>query len=188
MFDAFTAGIDPGGLRTKNDIRILICYILKSVGAPLSGKDLHAVLEKHSLVNYFEANDALSSLVKSESVSEQDGAYALLPKGEEIADTLDTALPLSVRDKALEAAMSLMARAKSERDNKVEILEGKQGFTVICHISDGSNDMMKIELTVPSEKQAELVRERFFDNPSRIYELLLAGLTGDEELQKSLFS
>ena len=31
--DAFTGGIAPGGLRTKNDIRILLCYLLSSVGA-----------------------------------------------------------------------------------------------------------------------------------------------------------
>ena len=37
-FDAFTGGIAPGGLRSKSDIRILICYILKSVQAPLSGE------------------------------------------------------------------------------------------------------------------------------------------------------
>ena len=27
-FDAFSAGITPGGLRSKNDIKLLICYIL----------------------------------------------------------------------------------------------------------------------------------------------------------------
>ena len=35
-FDAFNAGIEPGGLRSKNDIRILICYMLCGAGAPLS--------------------------------------------------------------------------------------------------------------------------------------------------------
>ena len=35
-FDAFTGGIEPGGLRSKDEIRILICYLLTSVSAPLS--------------------------------------------------------------------------------------------------------------------------------------------------------
>ena len=35
-YDAFTGGVAPGGLRSKSDIRILICYMLKSVNAPLS--------------------------------------------------------------------------------------------------------------------------------------------------------
>ena len=28
-YDAFTGGVVPGGLRSKSDIRILICYMLK---------------------------------------------------------------------------------------------------------------------------------------------------------------
>ncbi len=39
-YDAFTGGVAPGGLRSKSDIRILICYMLKSVNAPLSGDDI----------------------------------------------------------------------------------------------------------------------------------------------------
>ena len=39
--DAFSAGVEPGGLWHKNDIRILLCYILASVGAPLSRQDLY---------------------------------------------------------------------------------------------------------------------------------------------------
>ena len=34
--DAFTGGVDPGGLWNQNDIRILLCYILSSVNAPMS--------------------------------------------------------------------------------------------------------------------------------------------------------
>ena len=45
-YDAFTGGVAPGGLRSKSDIRILICYMLKSVNAPLSGDDIIKVLQK----------------------------------------------------------------------------------------------------------------------------------------------
>ena len=73
-FDAFTGGIAPGGLRSKSDIRILICYLLKSVNAPLSGEDIINILQEKSLANYFEANDALSSLVALGNVRrEEDG-------------------------------------------------------------------------------------------------------------------
>ena len=48
-YDAFTGGVAPGGLRSKSDIRILICYMLKSVNAPLSGDDIIKVLQKNPL-------------------------------------------------------------------------------------------------------------------------------------------
>lgn len=60
--DAFTGGVDPGGLWNQNDIRILLCYILHSVGSPLSGEELSQILQRKALANYFEAQDALAAL------------------------------------------------------------------------------------------------------------------------------
>ena len=49
--DAFTGGVDPGGLWVQNDIRILICYILDSVQAPLSQEDLSRIVQGRGLAN-----------------------------------------------------------------------------------------------------------------------------------------
>ena len=57
-FDAFTGGVADGGLRTKNDIKILICYMLATLDAPFSKNDMIRVLQETALANYFEINDA----------------------------------------------------------------------------------------------------------------------------------
>ena len=44
QFDAFTGGVEPGGLRSQSDIRLLICYMLASVQEPLSKEDIVMVL------------------------------------------------------------------------------------------------------------------------------------------------
>ena len=36
VLDTFDEGIAIGGIRSKNEIRTLICYILNSVGTPMS--------------------------------------------------------------------------------------------------------------------------------------------------------
>lgn len=178
-YDAFTAGVEPGGLRTKNDIRVLICYLLESVGAPLSGDDIAQILQEKSLANYFEIIDAINSLIEKKNIrADENGHYLICETGREIAETLDTTLPLSVRDKALEAAVQTLARARNERENKVEILREEKGCRVICHISGGDLDLMEIALYVPHEKQARLVKSNFHNNPGRIYEILLNALTG----------
>ena len=104
-YDAFTGGVAPGGLRSKSDIRILICYMLKSVNAPLSGDDIIKVLQEKSLANYFEASDALSALVSLGNVTrEEDNIYVLTKRGKSVADDLEQLIPSSVRDKAVAAA------------------------------------------------------------------------------------
>ena len=78
-FDAFTGGVDFGGLRTKNDIKILICYMLCTLDAPFSKEDVVQVLQEQALANYFEINDAFSSLEeKALAVSLENSAKAAL--------------------------------------------------------------------------------------------------------------
>lgn len=185
-FDAFTGGVEPGGLRTKNDIRILVCYILNSVKGPLSGVDIIKILQEKSLANYFEATDALSSLTAREHISlDEEGCYQILPTGREIAASLDITLPLSVRDKALEAAFTLLSEAKIQRENKVEIERTEFGYNVNCHISGGDFDLMRFTIYVPDLFQARMVKKNFHRDPEGLYKLFLTSITGNRDLAKS---
>ena len=186
--DAFTGGVDPGGLWNQNDLRILLCYILSSVNAPLSGQDLSEILQRKALANYFEAGDALAALEqRGNVVREEDGCYRVTEAGREIAETLDATLPLSVRDKALEAAFTLLAQAKAQRENRVELQKIKQGYQVTCHISGGDMDLMAVTLYVPDRAQAEMVKRSFYKDPAGVYKLVLASLTKDTSLAREYF-
>ena len=138
--DAFSAGVEPGGLWHKNDIRILLCYIMASVGAPLSRQDLSRIIQEKGLANYFEAEDALASLVAQGNVAQEpDGCYTVTAAGREIAHSLDATLPLSVRDKALKAAFTLLAHAKAQREKQVALRVTETGLQVTWHGSVGRN-------------------------------------------------
>src|SRR5699024_9308106 len=116
--DAFTGGVDPGGLWNQNDIRILLCYILHSVGSLLSGEELSQILQCKALANYFEGQGALAALEARGNVERHSaGRYQVTTAGREIAQTLAATLHQSVRDKALEAARTLLAEERSHREN-----------------------------------------------------------------------
>ena len=186
--DAFSAGVEPGGLWHKNDIRILLCYILSSVPGPLARQDLTQIIQEKGLANYFEVEDALASLVAQGNVKQDgEGCFTVTPAGTEIADSLDATLPLSVRDKALEAAFTLLAQARAQRENKVEIRQTQRGYQITCHISGGDMDLMTVSLYVPDKDQAKLVKRRFYQDPENVYKVLLATLTGDAGLARDFF-
>ncbi len=186
--NAFSGGVDPGGLWNKNDIRVLICYILSSVNAPLSKEDLCEILQGKALANYFEGEDALAALEALGHVESTLEGYRIAATGREIAQSLDTQLPLSVRDKALEAAVRLLAEARARREHRVEIAECPGGFQVACHISGGGGvDLMSVDLYVPDRLQAQLVEKNFYEGPEEIYRLLLAALTGDRAYAEEFF-
>lgn len=187
--DAFTGGVDPGGLWTKNDIRILLCYILDSVDAPLSAGDISGIMQGKALANYFETGDALAGLEELGHIRSTPEGYVIAPTGREIARGLDTGLPLAVRDKALEAAVSLLARARAKRENRVETEDLTNGCRVKCTISGGGGgDLMELGLYVPDRAQARIIEEHFYEDPQGVYQLLLAALTGDKEFAREYFS
>ena len=69
-YDAFDEGIEPGGLRSRNEIKVLICYLLKSIEQPISKQLINEILQENGLANYFEINQAVSDLVKAGSLEE----------------------------------------------------------------------------------------------------------------------
>ena len=186
--DAFSAGVEPGGLWNKNDIRILLCYILSSVGAPLARQDLTRIIQEKGLANYFEVEDALASLLAQGNISQNgDGYYTVTAAGKEIANNLDATLPLSVRDKALEAAFTMLSKARAQRENRVDIQQTERGVQITCHISGGEMELMAVSLYVPDKAQAEMVKDRFHKDPQGFYQLVLAALTAGTSLAKEFF-
>lgn len=50
-FDAFDAGIELGGLRNREEIRLLICYLLKTIDKPLEKSQLNDAVLENGLAN-----------------------------------------------------------------------------------------------------------------------------------------
>ena len=67
-YDAFSAGVEPGGLRSRNEIKVLITFLLDNLERPLSKRQLFTVVQQEGLANYFETSQALSELISGGSV------------------------------------------------------------------------------------------------------------------------
>lgn len=182
-YKAMDAGIEPGGLRDINEVKILICYLLKNSGNPLTFDTLNEILQKDGLVNYFEFAQSLNDLLLSGHVnlSEHDGLefYKVTRLGEATAATFERRLPLSVREKAIRAAVRLLERQRIEAENKVTITQVKNGYMVECRVLDGEDELLAVRLLVPEMAQAKSVEEQFLKKPENIYRGSLAMLTGD---------
>lgn len=183
-FDTFDEGISPGGMRSKNEIKTLICYLFNSVKENLD-KDLivQSVL-KQGLANYFETSSAFDDLVNNGNLVLADAdsnQYALSENGIIIANQLDSTLAYSVKEKALDCALTLLAQKKTERENSVEITKNENGFTVNCSISGGDIELFSFKLYAPQMEQALIIKKNFLENPSKVYKVMLALMTKDRE-------
>jgi hypothetical protein len=188
-FDTFDEGVVPGGLRSKSEIKTLICYLFYSVKERMSKDIIVSAIQNESLANYFETSSAFDDLVNNGNIEEYTGddkeenetAYVLTDNGRLIADQLETNLAYTVKEKAYACATKLLAQKKIERDNSVDIVKTENGFDVRFRISGGEIDLLCFNLYAPSFEQALIMKKNFFENPSTFYSVMLALLTKDKE-------
>ena len=185
-FDAFTGGVDPGGLRNRADIGILICYMLDSIDQPFLQKDLVEIIQENGLANYFEIISSISELVKCRNITYTDQEQTTLritENGRLISRQLNTNLSLSVRQKAAGATVQFMERRKTETENPVTIRKAEGGgYQVNFRVTDGMRDLMSLTLFVPDLSEANAVKRSFHKNPQRLYSIVLAGVIGEKDM------
>ena len=86
--DALSAGVSKvGGLFSTAEIKILVCYILSALNAPVPGRMLADVLHYEGIANCFEVNDAIAALCESghlKPADEKDDTYVITDNGRQI--------------------------------------------------------------------------------------------------------
>lgn len=181
-FDAFDAGIEMGGLRNRDDIRLLICYLLKSVDAPMTRQMLNEAMQEDGLANYFEVGQAIEELLKTGNITadilDEDEVISVTAKGREAAELLQTSLPRTVREKAVNSAIRLTTRAKIERENKIEVRkEENGGYTITFTLFDKETELMKLSVYVSDSLQLETVKQNFINDPVKVYSTIITSLS-----------
>lgn len=178
--DAFTAGVKPGGLTSGAEIRILLCYLIRTAG-PVQRGTLEDALMEEELVNYFELCAALEALPEQGLAvcSPEQGGYSITPKGAEVADALGYDLPRSVRESAARAVLRLQSWQRKAAQNKAEVQSTPEGFVVDCSIADLGGEVLHLRLAMPDRLTAETAQKCFVENGSEVYRLLLTCLTDE---------
>lgn len=184
VFDTFDEGIVPGGMRSKNEIRILICYLLHSIKKPVSKELILESLQKDGLANYFEASSCFDDLIKNKHIiKNENNKCSISSSGKLIAIQLEDSLAITVKEKAFKCAMMLIQEEKTNKENKVDITKNDNGYTVKCTITGGDSfDLFSFELYVPEYEQAKMVKKNFRKNPELLYKTMLSVLTKQKDL------
>lgn len=186
-FNALSEGIGPGGLRNKDEIKILICYLCSKVEKPLTIEDITNIMQSTALGNYFDCVEAFNDLIAKGNLYSQnsDGRYTVTDSGLLIASQLEDFVARSVREKAVGAALVMLNKIKLEQENEVSITKTENGYNVNCNVSGGDVNLLNFTLYVPDREQARIVKKNFHSNPAFVYNILIAALTGNSDMIKN---
>lgn len=178
--DASSAGVRLGGLYNTAEIKILVCYILNAVKEPVPITMLVNELHFQGLANGFEVSDAVVSLTKSGHivmVDKKDDTYTITEKGTEVAQTLNSSLSYTVKDRAFAITLKLLSKFKNAKQTSFEVIRENNFPYLISTVLDGDIPLMSIKLLLADEGQASSIKERFLDNSTEIYQTVIEKLT-----------
>jgi hypothetical protein len=186
-FDTFDEGINYGGVRSKNEIRTLICYLFRSIDKPLDKATIIEAIQQKGLANYFETSSCFYDLISHNNLVRDENnpeLYVLTENGKMVANQLENTLPITVKEKAYTCAIALLEQRRIEKENAVVISKTDKGFNVNCRISGGDIDLVAIDIYAPDNKQAKLIKKNFHKNPEILYKVIMATVTNDKDLVK----
>lgn len=187
--DAYPVDDTQNGLRSTEQIRIIICYILADLNAPLSRSAVQSALYDNGIANYFEISQAIDNLVEVGAIDVQNETEKMLTvndKGKKIAKELENELSVYIKNKAVKAAKltHILEKRKQHNDftvTKVSEKRYKISITMRSGLeSEGESDeLIHLDIFVTDSLQAESMRQSFFNNPVTLYEKIIEGLTSD---------
>ncbi|MGI5895072.1 MAG: DUF4364 family protein [Candidatus Merdivicinus sp.] len=175
------AGIPAGGMKETYEVKILICYLLKAVGKPLTRENICEVCCADGIVDYFTLCTALQELEQNGNICplgmEEDAAFSLTPLGEETVENLKKALPSSLRDIIVRRGMNLLAKIRRENEVSTQITMDGSGFQVSASLHQGGVTFFSMSFYAPDAEQAQIIARNFQKQAGAIYETLIFRLT-----------
>lgn len=181
MANAFSDGVGMGGLHNTEDIKLLVMYVLKTAGVPFSMQSIINSTTQSELANVFEVSNAANSLC-ADSLAQKDekGYFTLTEKGESTVDELKNLLNPYVREEAKRCTAKEVIMARRLRENSVNIIPQGGGYIVEISMNEQQHEILGLKIRVGTLQDAQTVKARFLDDPTKLYKSTVNLLLGYE--------
>lgn len=169
-----------------DDICVLICYLIYSLGCPLSKSQLAEITSLEDAVNYFDLSSALDNVrghLCIETNIDGETVYSNTPNGIKAARDLGTSLPPSIREKMFSEAVRVYTRDAMEKKGSflsVRYIKNVDdtcivGITVMDEYT--ASRKYYVEVTAKNEQEADAIKRKVIAD-SRNFAKYLDGYFG----------
>ena len=173
-----------GTMNDRTGIKLFILFLLNEINYPLDYSTLADVMAENGYVGSFDFAETFAELCDAGHILEltEDGkkTYRISKTGQLVASELQDNILLSIRDKSRKSAvrlLSLRRRGATLSSSCEKREDGK--YVVICTLNEPSGLIMKTELAVTTEEEAERIRARFYQGPETVFRGVLSVMTGE---------
>ena len=152
-----------------DDICVLICYLIYSLGCPLSKSQLAEITSLEEAVNFFDLSSALDKVRGNlcvETDTDGETVYSNTPNGIKAARDLGASLPLSIRKKMFSEAVRVYTRDAMKKTGSFlsvrYIKNADETCTVGITVMDEETSRRKyyVEVTAKDEQEADAIKHK----------------------------
>lgn len=164
-----------------DDICVLVCYLIYSLGCPLSKTQLIEITSYEDAVNYFDLIDALDKVSGHLCAEEEiDGEiyYSNTANGINAARNLGSTLPFTIRDNLFKEAVRVYTRDAMKKKGSffgIRYIKNSDGTcTVGITITDEESLRQKyyLEINTENEERADSIKQKIKSDPKAFSEYL----------------
>ncbi|MBE6599237.1 MAG: DUF4364 family protein [Ruminococcaceae bacterium] len=187
-------------LRSSDQIKVFILYLLDKIGYPLEYTDIATIIIRDGLVDYFDfvehfhqllmaghiaklpknGSDAVAADAAEEDEGRIDWLFEVTDTGRTIAKGLaDDLLMTAVREKSY---ISAMRHLSLERRKAVITQSSEQegtGYIFHCSINDMDGLALNLSIRADSYNQLSRMKQNFEERPDVVYRGIIALVTGN---------
>ncbi len=159
-----------------DDICVLICHLIYSLGCPLTKDELIEITSFEDAVNYFNLTTALEKASGHLlDVTDIDGemVYSNTPMGIKAAKDLGAELPLSVRDKMFKEAVRVYTRDAMKKNRSFLAVRYIQNLDGTCTIGvrimneESAKQQYYLEIAAENSERADFIKSKIMENTKK---------------------
>jgi predicted transcriptional regulator/septum formation topological specificity factor MinE len=163
------------------EYKLILLYIIQSVDIPLNNLELTNVVLDCQLMNYFIMQQLLNDLIEDKSIIhasvDDRRIYTLASEGKETLDYFIDRIPIGRKKRIDEYLKNL----KPEIQKKVRIISeyvpvSETEYVVNLKAREHSFNLINIDITTGSKKDARLICENWDKNSDSIYQEIVSSL------------
>ncbi len=169
--------------------KIILLFIFEKMEIPLSENTLSEIIMSNpDLMSYMDYREALAKIVDVKFVVAKtvsgDLMYQLAKDGRDCLAHFWTKIPASIRESIIKYTDENKLRMKRSQEYRIDYYKNTDGTqTVVLMIKDytGPQNLMKLELRVPSRADAIRAAARWKDKAPEVFEYVYNHLVEQED-------
>ena len=175
-----------GFIHDMMDVKVLILFVAAHADYAMTAQEVYELCYQDECLSYFDICTALPEMVESGHMALlEDERYQITEKGREAGKLTEDSIAFTVKQRAENAVSRFNRQLRRSSFVKSQIVPRDNGnFAVIMSLDDEMGNLMTLELTAPSHRQAIRLGRLFERKAEIIYSLTMTELLDTEEFSE----